>query len=153
MILPKGGRARCCLCPPLLSSVLRIVDFTCKQSYVFLFSDNNSPSIGAFWPGHGDPAPGPIDPRSLPLAGRLRFLRLSDKSVQVGGLAAALPVAGLSLHPSQPDQVIVSLTMNRERTRSSAIVPITYQCQLSPSPLARSWRHIHTALARRFCLR
>lgn len=39
--------------------------------YVFLFSEDNNPSSGTFWVGHNDLAPGPVNWRSLPLAGRL----------------------------------------------------------------------------------
>lgn len=71
---------------------------------VFSFSDDSAPSIGAFWVGHDDPAPSPIKRRSLPLVGRLLFRLLSfSQSVQVGSLAAVLPVAGLLLHFAQPD--------------------------------------------------
>ena len=37
------------------------------------FSDDNNLSLGTFWPGHDYLGPGPVDLRSLPLAGRLHF--------------------------------------------------------------------------------
>ena len=78
-----------------------------QERNVFLFSEDNNPSSGTFWVGRNDPAPGPVNWRSLPLAGRLLFRLLSfPQSVQVGGLAAVLPVAGMPLHPSQSDQVV-----------------------------------------------
>lgn len=40
-----------------------------------------------------------------PWWGDCAFLRLSDEPVQVGGLAAVPPIAGLLLHPAQPDEI------------------------------------------------
>jgi hypothetical protein len=48
-----------------------------QERNVFLFSEDNNPSSGTFWVGRNDPAPGPVNWRSLPLVGRLFFRLLS----------------------------------------------------------------------------
>lgn len=69
-------------------------------------SEDNSPSLGIFLVVHNDPGTGPVDRRSLPLAGRLLFCLLSfPQSVQVGGLTAVLPVTRLYLHSAESDQI------------------------------------------------
>ena len=80
-----------------------------QERNVFLFSEDNNPSSGTFWVGRNDPAPGPVDWRSLPLAGRLHVCLPSlQQSVQVGSLTAVLPVTRLLLPSVQPNEITES---------------------------------------------
>ena len=55
-----------------------------QERNVFLFSEDNNPSSGTFWVGRNDPAPGPVNWRSLPAKGRLRCLPVFISAIGTG---------------------------------------------------------------------